>query len=36
MLYELEKSKEDIISHMGAEFTFSAECPFGTEDERVM
>jgi peptidoglycan/xylan/chitin deacetylase (PgdA/CDA1 family) len=36
MLYELEKSKEDIISHMGTEFTFSAECPFGTEDERVM
>jgi len=36
MLYELEKSKEDILKHLGEEHTFSAEGPFGTEDERVM
>jgi len=34
--YELEKSKLDIRNHLGPEHTFSAECPFGTEDERVM
>lgn len=34
--YELEKSYEDILHHMGADHVFSAECPFGTEDERVM
>lgn len=36
LLYELEKSKEDILNHMGPEHIFSAECPFGTDDERVM
>ena len=36
MLYELEKSKEDILEQLGPEYTFSAECPYGTEDERVM
>ncbi|MBA2563318.1 MAG: polysaccharide deacetylase family protein [Chitinophagaceae bacterium] len=36
MLYELEKSKEDILNHLGPEHTFSAEGPFGTENERVM
>ncbi len=36
LLYELEKSKEDILSNMGSEHTFSVECPYGTEDERVM
>jgi peptidoglycan/xylan/chitin deacetylase (PgdA/CDA1 family) len=36
MLYELEKSKADIASNIGQEYTFSAECPYGTEDERVM
>jgi peptidoglycan/xylan/chitin deacetylase (PgdA/CDA1 family) len=36
MLYELEKSKEDIASNIGEAYTFSAECPYGTEDERVM
>lgn len=36
MLYELEKCKEEIASKLGAEHTFSAECPFGTENERVM
>ena len=36
MVYELEKSKEDILHRLGPEHTFSAECPYGTEDERVM
>ncbi|HSJ67915.1 MAG TPA: polysaccharide deacetylase family protein [Anditalea sp.] len=36
LLYELEKSREDIQKQLGAEHTFSAEGPFGTEDERVM
>ena len=34
--YELEKCKEEIISHLGVVHTFSAEVPFGSEDERVM
>lgn len=34
--YELVKSREDILNHLGTEHTFSAECPFGTENERVM
>jgi peptidoglycan/xylan/chitin deacetylase (PgdA/CDA1 family) len=36
MLYELEKCKEEIKEQVGVEHTFSAECPFGTENERVM
>ncbi|KAA9035454.1 polysaccharide deacetylase family protein [Ginsengibacter hankyongi] len=36
MYYELQKCKEDIRTHLGDENTFSAEVPFGTEDERVM
>lgn len=36
LIYELEKSKEDILNNMGPEHTFSVECPYGTEDERVM
>ena len=36
MLYELEKCKEEIRNQVGEEHTFSAECPFGTENERVM
>jgi peptidoglycan/xylan/chitin deacetylase (PgdA/CDA1 family) len=36
MLYELEKSKEDILNQLGEAHTFSAEGPFGTEDDRVM
>ena len=36
MLYELEKSKEEILKQLGAEHTFSAEGPYGTENERVM
>jgi len=34
--YELEKSKEEIRDRLGRKATFSAECPFGTEDPRVM
>ena len=36
IVYELEKSKEEIAKQLGEEYTFSAECPYGTEDERVM
>ncbi|WPP51206.1 polysaccharide deacetylase family protein [Catalinimonas niigatensis] len=36
MRYELEQSKADIQKYLGEEYTFSAECPYGTEDERVM
>jgi hypothetical protein len=36
LLYELEKCKEEILEQLGPNETFSAECPFGTENERVM
>lgn len=36
MYYELQKCRQDILTHLGKENTFSAEVPFGTEDERVM
>jgi peptidoglycan/xylan/chitin deacetylase (PgdA/CDA1 family) len=36
LMYELKKSKEDIRKQLGHQATFTAECPFGTEDERVM
>jgi peptidoglycan/xylan/chitin deacetylase (PgdA/CDA1 family) len=36
LVYELEKSREDILSHLGPKHTFSIECPYGTEDERVL
>jgi peptidoglycan/xylan/chitin deacetylase (PgdA/CDA1 family) len=36
LLYEMEKCKEEILNQLGPEHTFSAECPFGTENERVM
>jgi peptidoglycan/xylan/chitin deacetylase (PgdA/CDA1 family) len=36
LLYELEKCKEEILKQLGPNETFSAECPFGTENERVM
>jgi peptidoglycan/xylan/chitin deacetylase (PgdA/CDA1 family) len=36
ILYELEKSKEEISKQIGERYAFSAECPYGTEDERVM
>lgn len=34
--YELEKSKEEIRDQLGDKYTFSAEVPYGYEDERVM
>jgi peptidoglycan/xylan/chitin deacetylase (PgdA/CDA1 family) len=36
MLFELEKSREDVLEQLGEKYTFSAECPYGTENERVM
>ncbi|HCT94166.1 MAG: hypothetical protein A2X19_09080 [Bacteroidetes bacterium GWE2_39_28] len=36
LLYELEKSKEEILKNLGPVHTFSAECPHGTENKRVM
>ncbi|HTE34282.1 MAG TPA: polysaccharide deacetylase family protein [Chryseolinea sp.] len=36
MLHELEKSKEEIRKQLGDRYTFSAEGPYGTENERVM
>ena len=36
MIYELEKSKEELNNKLGEESTFSAEGPYGTEDERAM
>ncbi len=36
LLYELEQSKADIYRNLGEKFTFSVECPYGTENERVM
>ncbi len=36
LLYELEQSKADIQKFLGEKYTFSAECPYGTENERVM
>ncbi|NNE48104.1 MAG: polysaccharide deacetylase family protein [Rhodothermales bacterium] len=36
MLYELEKSREEILRFLGPEHTFSVEVPYGTENDRVM
>jgi len=36
LIYELEKSRQDILDHLGFRHTFSVECPYGTEDERAM
>lgn len=36
LLWELEKCREDILNQLGSNHTFSAECPYGTENERVM
>ena len=36
LLYELEQSKADIYKNLGMKYTFSVECPYGTENERVM
>ncbi len=34
--YELEKSREELLTQLGDLHTFSAEVPFGTENERAM
>lgn len=36
MLYELEQSKADLLKIIGEESIFTAEGPYGTENERVM
>lgn len=36
LLYELEQSKADLLKFIGPESIFSAEGPYGTENERVM
>ncbi|MGZ4887519.1 MAG: polysaccharide deacetylase family protein [Candidatus Aminicenantales bacterium] len=36
LIYELDKSREEILSHLGFKHTFTVECPYGTEDERVI
>jgi peptidoglycan/xylan/chitin deacetylase (PgdA/CDA1 family) len=34
--YELEKSREDILKELGQKYTFSAEVPYGSEDNRAL
>src|SRR5215472_3998103 len=36
LIYELEKSRQDILDHLGYKHTFSVECPFGTADRRAV
>jgi peptidoglycan/xylan/chitin deacetylase (PgdA/CDA1 family) len=36
IIYELEKSKEEIRDKMGERYTFSSEVPYGYENSRVM
>jgi len=36
ILYELEQSRDDIHKQLGQKYTFSAEVPYGTENERAM
>lgn len=36
MLYEMNSSRLDILRELGTRYTFSAEGPFGAENERVM
>lgn len=36
LMYELEKSRQELLERLGIRYTFSAECPYGTEDERAM
>jgi peptidoglycan/xylan/chitin deacetylase (PgdA/CDA1 family) len=35
-LYELEKSREEILAQLGPFHTFSAQVPYGTENDRAM
>jgi peptidoglycan/xylan/chitin deacetylase (PgdA/CDA1 family) len=34
--YELEKSREELLNQLGTKHAFSAECPHGSENKRVM
>ncbi len=36
MIYELEKSRDDILNQLGPKHTFSAETPYCSQDERVL
>lgn len=36
LAYELKNSKKELRQHLGRKATFSAECPFGIEDDRVI
>lgn len=36
MLYEAQKSRLDVLHNLGMQYTFSAEGPFGTENERAV
>jgi peptidoglycan/xylan/chitin deacetylase (PgdA/CDA1 family) len=36
IVYELEKSKAEILNKLGVKYTFSAEVPYGYENQRVM
>jgi len=36
LVYELEKSRQEILDQLGFKHTFSVECPYGTEDERAV
>jgi len=36
LVYELEKSRKDILDHLGFKHTFSVECPYGTENDRAV
>jgi peptidoglycan/xylan/chitin deacetylase (PgdA/CDA1 family) len=36
IVYELERSRQDILDHLGFKHTFSVECPYGTENGRAV
>lgn len=36
LVYELEKSRQDILDRLGFKHTFSVECPYGTENPRAV
>jgi peptidoglycan/xylan/chitin deacetylase (PgdA/CDA1 family) len=36
VVYELEKSRQEILDHLGFKHTFSVECPYGTENDRAV
>lgn len=36
LVYELEKSRQEILDHLGFKHTFSVECPYGTENPRAV